>query len=213
MKSTFIWIFLLIIVFVINAIFWLYSYENTINYLWVTLTLKESQKVKLKELLTAEKLILLKVLFSVFSGIFILLLFVFRKKYNLVRQAFDKIIVYAHQFSKAFKNLSKKQKVWLVVYFFVLICWQSIKLNNSILHIDEAFSFVHFAHKGFWVSVLYYPNPNNHIFYNVLVSQVHYLFASKFLAIKIISVMAFFITNILFFRYLLSRYSFIWALG
>ncbi|MEY3420004.1 MAG: hypothetical protein RIR48_284 [Bacteroidota bacterium] len=66
---------------------------------------------------------------------------------------------------------------------------------------DEIFSAFHFASHSAWLSLSYYPLPNNHILYNVLNAFVGQLSGGHFLVSgRIISLMAYVVTALLTYR-------------
>jgi hypothetical protein len=65
------------------------------------------------------------------------------------------------------KLSSAEKSIALLVLFFIA----AVRIYYFIkfpVFVDEAFSYVHFASKGFLTSAFYYPGPNNHIFYSEL---------------------------------------------
>lgn len=115
-------------------------------------------------------------------------------------------------FLKPFQNLSKTNRVTLGLVFSLLNAYTLYRLGHKIPHIDEAFSYVHFASKGFLVSALYYPNPNNHILYNLCVTFWDIFLPNKIWAIRLPSLLSFLLLQILLFRFFVLRFSFVVSL-
>jgi len=65
--------------------------------------------------------------------------------------------------------LSKREKL---IFLLLIVQITSLKLYflpKYFFHIDELTSYLYFIKRGFLVSASYYPNPNNHILYSLLV--------------------------------------------
>lgn len=76
---------------------------------------------------------------------------------------------------------------------------------------DEIFSSYHFAAHSAWLSLSYYPLPNNHILYNVLNAFVGGLSGDQFyISGRLISLFAYVITSLLTYRVALSFYKVEW---
>lgn len=68
----------------------------------------------------------------------------------------------------AIQSLENKQKVFLYFSFLVIIVFKIFILNILKLNDDEVRAFEYFVDQGFWITLTYYPDTNNHIFYNLL---------------------------------------------
>lgn len=65
-------------------------------------------------------------------------------------------------------SLTTFQIIILSTFFTSLIFVKLFFLRRYPLMYDEVFSYLHFVDKGFLTSALYYPGPNNHIFFSLL---------------------------------------------
>ncbi|WP_020533660.1 hypothetical protein [Flexithrix dorotheae] len=74
------------------------------------------------------------------------------------------------------------------------------------IHIDEAFSYVFLVDKGFFVTLFYYPGPNNHVLYLLLCGLADHLFSNPWVAMRLPVLLISTITTILIFT-LVKYYS------
>ena len=75
---------------------------------------------------------------------------------------------------------------------FVLVYFLSTtipKLSLKTVYIDEAFTFNYLVQRGTLVSLLYYPGPNNHIFFSFLCSILNHIF-TPLVSMKIVPLVA-----------------------
>ena len=176
--------------------------------------LDSQQTHKLKEsILSPSSWLLLQVFISIFLAIVLFLIVVFQEKISLATKIFLHLLQnQSKTFLKAFQNLSKTEKITFFFTLCLLNGYTLYNLHHKIPHIDEAFSYVHFSSKGFLVSALYYPNPNNHIFYNLIASFFDIFISNKTWAMRLPSFLSFLALQVLLFRYFLSHFSFVNAL-
>ncbi|MCU0436802.1 MAG: hypothetical protein MUC49_02745 [Raineya sp.] len=184
-----------------------------LHFLFRLYPLQTEQKIKFQEqIFTPQTWSLLKIFLSVIALFASLLVFYILKKQKTINLFLQKIkqevTTLIQNFKLPFLKLNSIQKRNVVLLFCIILIFNIYKLYTSILHIDEAFSYVHFSSKGFFVSALYYPNPNNHIFFNELVSFWEIFWQSKFWAVKTPSFIAFCLIQVFLFRYLLVRFGF-----
>lgn len=203
----------LVITSILIALLWNFTYKEVLIFLYGLYPLQTEQKIKFQEqIFTSQTWVLLKIFLSIIILLPSLLVFYISKKQKSIHFFLQKIRQEAttliQDFKVPFSKLNNIQKRNIVFLFCIILIFNLYKLHTSILHIDEAFSYVHFSSKGFFVSALYYPNPNNHIFFNEIVSFWEVLWQSKFWAIKTPSLIAFCVIQILLFRYFLVRLGF-----
>ncbi len=72
--------------------------------------------------------------------------------------------------------------------------------------VDEVFAYNYFVYPPAWVSVLYYPEPNNHILFNLLASIFDCLVDSPVWAMRLPSILAFLGTLFVLFTYFCVRF-------
>ena len=160
-------------------------------------------------LLTPSRYLLLR---ASFSTIFSTLLVVFFWKRKQFASSYKGFLTHLQNlfktFLKPFQNLSKANLIILGLVLGFVHIYAVYQLHHKIPHIDEAFSYVHFASKGFLVTALYYPNPNNHILYNLCVTFWDIFLPNKIWAMRLPSLISFLFLQILLFRFFLTRFSF-----
>ncbi|QHT69363.1 hypothetical protein GXP67_23340 [Rhodocytophaga rosea] len=69
--------------------------------------------------------------------------------------------------------------------FAVIIISRVYFLYQVPFHIDERFTYLYFVSKGMGVSMAYYPNPNNHIFFTILCTIISAFIDDPWLVMKI----------------------------
>jgi len=202
--------------FTIFFLFWLWQKDVDFwqNFIIETYQLDAIQAEKLKNnLLTPNKYLFVQIFFSFFVLSSALLLFWQRKR--LLAFLVDFLNYFQTQFKaflKPLQTLSKAEFFTFGLIFCLINGYTLYRLYHKIPHIDEAFSYVHFASKGFLVSALYYPNPNNHIFYNLCVAFWDIFLPNKIWVMRLPSFLSFLLLQILVFRFLLQSHSFSGAL-
>ncbi|GAB4493294.1 MAG: hypothetical protein OHK0045_22540 [Raineya sp.] len=180
------------------------------NWLISTYQLDPVQAQKLKEnLLNSNSWLFLRIFGSVLLALMLWLLFLLQTQIKTISyQAQSQF----KTFLKPFQKLSNIEKITLIFALCLLNGYTLYNLHHKIPHIDEAFSYVHFASKGFLVSALYYPNPNNHIFYNLNVAFWDMFVLNKLWAMRLPSFLSFLALQFFLFRFFLQNFSFANAL-
>lgn len=200
---------LLLLVFI-----WQIEASDLQNWVIDTYNLDETQAQKLKiSLLNSRNWFWIKIFTSFFLFIVCALFFYFQKKCkNLIKNLLNDFQTLLKNCLIAFQSLSRSQWIIVVIILGILNTYILYQLHHKIPHIDEAFSYVHFASKGFFVSALYYPNPNNHIFFNLISSFFDVFIPNKIWVMRLPSFLSFLFLQILIFRFFLLKSSFSVAL-
>lgn len=204
--------------FTFSLAVWQISYESVLTWIAHSYPFDEVQWKKItSEILTFQNFRRIQI-FSTFWGLLLGLISFWIKTKNLQLQSFleklkQDFLLKVSSFCYPLQKMNKIQKITIVIFLLASILYNSFLLNFKVIHIDEAFSYVHFASKGFWVSALYYPNPNNHILLNLWVSLWEEFFGNKLWAIRLPSMLCLLFLQILLFRFFLQRNSFQVALA
>lgn len=209
MKKTFLGFSLLWLIVLIEL--WQLDLHSLQKWVIHTYQLDHIQAQKLQNhLLTPNSWRLMQIFISIFVCSGLLFLAFFLKKISLATKIFLHFLQnQSKTFLQPFQNLSKTEKIAALFTFCLLNTFILYNLHHNIPHIDEAFSYVHYASKGFLVSALYYPNPNNHIFFNLNAAFWDIFISNKVWVIRLPSFLSFLALQILLFRYFLLRYSFL----
>ncbi|MFN3316979.1 MAG: hypothetical protein ACK40K_09225, partial [Raineya sp.] len=94
------------------------------------------------------------------------------------------------------------------------ILWHQLYMYRHIfVAMDETFSWLFFASKGVFVTISHYPVPNNHIFYNLCSIFWSNFISDQILAIRLTSILAFWLLLGLIFYYFLKKTNFQTALS
>lgn len=186
------------------------TYEQTLEWLSTQYTFDKSQWQKLTtQILTKEHFYYIKLTTILLLCLLGILYTVAYQKINQIQTLWhslsEEFLAEITNFTTTFQKLSRLQYFALIAFLMLSFSYDITSLYRNIIHIDEAFSFVHFASKGFWVSALYYPNPNNHILFNVWVSLWQGAFSNKLWAIRLPSIISEFFLQILLLQFFLQR--------
>jgi hypothetical protein len=204
--------------FTFSLAVWQVSYESVLTWVAHSYPFDEAQWKKLTSQILNPQNFRYVQIFSTFGGLLLALISFWIQRKVLQLQSFlerlkQDFLLKVSSFCYSLQKMNKIQKITIVIFLLVSILYNSFLLNFKIIHIDEAFSYVHFASKGFWVSALYYPNPNNHILLNLWVSLWEDFFGNKLWAIRLPSMLCLLFLQILLFRFFLKRNSFQVALA
>jgi hypothetical protein len=96
-------------------------------------------------------------------------------------------------------SLKFYEKILLIVFFSSVVAVRFFYLFKYPLMYDEVFSYMHSVDKGFLVSILYYPGPNNHIFFSILCVINDLIIDDPFLVMRLPSLLVSLLTIILFY--------------
>lgn len=156
---------------------------------------------------TEEKYTLAKVysvFLSILFGTLLLSLFIFRKRIAPILIIIDsglKEII--HKTIVSISTLSTKEKAITVAVFILILLHFLYLLYASPFRVDDICSYIFFAHEGAIASALFYPDVNNHIFYNITASVFDLLALSPEAAMILPSGLSFLI--LLFFIFIFVK--------
>jgi len=72
------------------------------------------------------------------------------------------------------------------------------------IFIDEAVTFLDFTCNSLFVTLTYYPQPNNHVLFSLLTNFMHLLPLDGKISMRLINIILSLLTNLLFFRYVIK---------
>jgi hypothetical protein len=104
--------------------------------------------------------------------------------------------------------LTPLQKVAIGLLALLVVMSRLYFLDKYVLHLDERFSYLYFVSKGIGVTLTYYPNPNNHILFNLLCQPAHWLFSDPLLVMRLPAVLIGWLTIRFFLGILLHFFPF-----
>lgn len=122
---------------------------------------------------------------------------------------------YLGVYSQIWQKSSPFQKRLFLVLLVAIIAHKVYYLYQYPIMIDEMFSYIHFAKEGASFTASYYPVPNNHIFFNVVISLLDFLPLETVWLIRLPSLFAFLLILLLwsyFFCKKMDFYSYIFFL-
>ncbi len=130
--------------------------------------------------------------FRILTTVSLLLLVYINLKLSIVSEfAVLKIVSFCASIKKFFNYLLEQYTMFSFVekaiFFTVIILLSIVKIyfmSRFCLNVDEISSYLFFVKRGFWVSASYYPSPNNHIFYSILVWLSQPFFSDPYYLIK-----------------------------
>lgn len=109
-------------------------------------------------------------------------------------------------------NLSIGKKVVIVALTLMIVFALIYGMFYFPISNDEIFSYLYFVDKGFLVTSVFYPGPNNHIFYSQLCSIADLIFDNPVLIMRVPAIIVSVCTLFIIFSYLLKRFSFLFAM-
>lgn len=161
-----------------------------LRFIEVTIHPDADQLRKISDLLFAGSKTLLYRLVSILPFTIALLLWWKRNIFQRnIEEGANGFKCYLHQLWIVQSRLLREPKLIFLFLFAVILLYKYAFLFP--FTVDEAFSWVHLVNKGPVVSALYYPAPNNHIFYTIVCSIVNYLPFDPVWVMRIPTVIAF----------------------
>lgn len=100
-------------------------------------------------------------------------------------------------------KLDFKLIVILIIYLIFIIS----KIDLFPVYIDEATTFVDYTSKGFWISLSKYYEPNNHVFFSLLITLFQKLPIDPLIAMRIPNILIGTITIGILYYYFKNKYS------
>jgi hypothetical protein len=209
-KSFFILALLLIIILL--GIIFFYSYEE-----FTVLLLNAYGKAdKLSEFrsayLTPSRFIILKISFVCLLLLLIPVLIRIKSVSTFIAVKVASLINSGYLFGQyLFEKYYKLSVVEKTIFYFVIILIGLVKLYfipRYFFHIDEITSYIFFIKRGFFVITSYYPNPNNHILYSLIVYLAQPFFSDPVYLLKIPSLIVSLLASVLLFLFLIRYFNF-----
>lgn len=106
-----------------------------------------------------------------------------------------------HKIWAELQSLSLKEKCFLIIYFLSLSGYLIYAFYETPKHQDENWSYQYFVKEGFWVTLTYYPDTNNHIAYNLMAYFLSLFLGDARLIMKLPTLLAFLSTLFLIYAY------------
>jgi len=173
-----------------------------LSFIFSTVLLSEGQLQKISDLFFTESKISLYRTIAIVPLLIALVLFWKRKIYvEIISDYWASLISYVKHLWKVQVDILKNGKVLTLIG--VLLVYPLGFIYQTVSHfpftVDEAFSWVHLVNKGPLVSALYYPAPNNHIFYTIVCSLVNYLPLEPIWVMRVPTVVAYMLSTYVLF--------------
>lgn len=113
-----------------------------------------------------------------------------------------------HKAQKEIQRLKPLEK-WILGFFFLGVFFYCLyKFYTTPKHQDEHWSYNFFVQEGFWVLLTYYPDTNNHIFFNIICYGLSYIFSDPRWIMKLPALLSFLTCLGVVFIYLLRGRNF-----
>jgi hypothetical protein len=153
------------------AVLFIHSYQQFVFFVLDALhSLDKIAQVKAL-ILTPNKFVVLRVTVLVLTA---LLAFSYKMIVPFVSQCNDQLFYFigmiCYRCRQVWCDLKKVERGIFITVLAILLLQKIYLLYAIPLGIDELFSFVYLSSKGLLVVATYYPGPNNHILYNLLVA-------------------------------------------
>lgn len=131
---------------------------------------------------------------------------------SLYQEVFETLGLHLRQAKNLISEFSDKQKIFLGFTLASVLWHQIFMYQNIFVAMDETFSCLFFASQGVFTTISHYPVPNNHIFYNLCSIFWSKFISNQILAIRLTSILAFWLLLWLIFYYFLKKTNFQTAL-
>ncbi|WP_299458545.1 hypothetical protein [uncultured Microscilla sp.] len=182
--------FILLLGWLGGALWLSFHHYNTIT-LWVAQVLDKTQQIDTlrTQYFTPSLFISFRILgwllFATWG-----LVYYWRHRGTLLLLRFWSLVKTTLAFSlQSFITCSLSQKIILIITLCGVLASRLYYATVFPLQYDEAFTYIHLVHKGVWVSAIYYPGPNNHVFFSETAALLH-LFLPTLVALRLPSIVA-----------------------
>jgi hypothetical protein len=140
-------------------------------------------------LLTPERFTLLRICTGLLTGICLLLCIFFWNRYQLVSALWLSVKSYLLQKwvqVRVFQQGLSDAESYTVLFLFAAVLISRLYFLFRVpFHIDERFTYLYFVSKGLGVSMAYYPNPNNHLFFTLICNLAAFFTDNPWLVMKL----------------------------
>lgn len=103
------------------------------------------------------------------------------------------------------KQNFKSNIIWFIIILFVIFL--SVKINSYPVYIDEATTFLEYTSLGFWDTLSNYNEPNNHVFFSILLVIFQKLPIDSLIAMRIPNLLIGIFTIWTLHKYLKTKFS------
>lgn len=199
LKIVFVFLFVSTSLLLVGSI--IVGYENSVRYI-VSLAGRSNRVDDLLLLLSHEKFLMIQFLFGVIVIMFAILLSKFESIYSAIR----KFIYYFFRSAVSVCCDCKNVRfISFVVIPVVLVVYWLINLKGTS---DEAYTYLTFINKPFYNCLIFYPFPNNHVFYSLIANFFDCLpFINKLILVRIPAFLASLISWMLVYSFVKRYYS------
>lgn len=185
-------LFLIILSGFISLLIWSYNYPEIID--WLKTAFQETydaghlERHFTSRLFFASRIIIPFMFLLLFTGFLVLLrhknpVVSFTKEfYSFLANEIKRLVGY-------YRQLPTPTKVTLILIMAANLIYRLAFLYKQPPEADEIFSYVYFERFALWFPALYYPEPNNHIFFTLLSTLLGHLIHDPILALRIPSIL------------------------
>ncbi|MBK9246860.1 MAG: glycosyltransferase family 39 protein [Ignavibacteria bacterium] len=152
--------------------------------------------------LSASKFLVIKWSLTIVVIVLLMGILYWRKSLKVrIEIIINELLVGMQGFYQSFHLLDKITQRTLAGIIFIAFSFSLYFAVTSPIFIDEVITFKDFTKNSLFVSLSYYPQPNNHVFYSFLTNISYSIFPfSPKISIRLINVLLSVFTNLLFFR-------------
>ncbi|EAY23964.1 hypothetical protein [Microscilla marina] len=173
-----------------GALWWSFQHYNTVT-LWVAQVLGKTQQID--TLRTQYFTPAVFISFQILGWLLFVmwgLAYCGRSWVTLLLLRFLSLVKTTLAFSlHSFITCSLSQKIILIATLCGVLASRLYYATVFTLQYDEAFTYIHLVHKGVLVAAIYYPGPNNHVFFSEIAALLH-LFLPTLVALRLPSIIA-----------------------
>ena len=200
--------FIMIILVVSQIMLALVGYDEFCIFIVNFIGKPEKLGVLKAEYFKESNFVLFKIFFIFLIFFSIIFLFSLIKYLDRIKLGVKNAIFKCFSIFTYLKRLERNDLLFLLIIFGLFFTY---KLYNLILYpisYDEAVTFLNFTLNGPFVSLSYYPAPNNHIFYSLITNLFYFITSNSFIALRLPSLLIFCVSFFVFFIILHKLFDF-----
>jgi hypothetical protein len=194
------------------AVLFLYSYDEITALVMSNYGKSEKLEIFRTNYLTIERFNIVRLFLSILTASLILasskLSFLTNLLVSKIYALLNSVKDFYNYLKQEYVRLSGAEKIYFYSILIFISCFKFYFLIKMAFHVDEVFTYLYFVKRGFFVTITYYPGPNNHIFYSVITWLMQPFFSDPFYLMKIPSFIMSIIFSAILFLFLKKHFSF-----
>ncbi|MDJ1503332.1 hypothetical protein [Xanthocytophaga agilis] len=179
-------ILIIVLLLVVSCLLVSYSYSDIIQ--WITQTYIPTDKLDKFQhsILTPSRFVLVRYLSVMATLVLALCTYLIWKKIPPAIQLTTEWALYLYRLiQKTYYKTTSIERVCLLSLALLICICRIYFLTKLPLHVDERFTYLYFVSKGWIVSAIYYPGPNNHILFSLLCTIFNFFLQSPLWVLRL----------------------------